>query len=52
MYLNKKNLLFTIKGGQTLESSGGYVESGNVQIIIKSESNASDGQFVFSLGNK
>jgi hypothetical protein len=52
MYLNKENPLFTIKGGQTLENRGGYVEAGNVEIIIKSESNANGGEFTFSLNNK
>ena len=41
--------LFTIKGGESLNSSGGYVDVGRVPIILRSEGRVSGGEFTFSL---
>ncbi len=42
---NGKELLFTIKGGEELDSRGGYVEKGDkVTIIIETNGTAKDGE--------
>ncbi len=46
-----KQMLFSISGGEEIDSHGGYVESGTVYIIIETDSKCKNGDFRFSLNN-
>ncbi len=42
--------LFSIEGGQQLDSHGGYIESGTVYIIVETDGSCTNGDFKFSIG--
>ena len=44
-----KEELFSISSGETLDSHGGYVESGTVYIIVETDGACENGDFQFSL---
>ena len=50
--LGQEYPLFTISDGQNIDSQGGYIEKGQkVSIVLKSESNAKNGDFKFTFSN-
>ena len=50
-FYGKKQKLFSISGGEVMDSHGGYVESGTVYIIVETDGNCRNGDFQFSLEN-
>ena len=48
-YSGTKQELFSISAGETLDSHGGYVESGTVYIIVETGGACQNGDFHFSL---
>ena len=48
-FYDTKSELFTIEGGGSCESSGGYIEEGTVYIIVETDGKCKGGEFRFSL---
>ena len=48
-FYGTKQELFSIYGGEEIDSHGGYVESGTVYIIVETDGNCQNGDFRFSL---
>lgn len=48
-FYGAKQKLFSISGGEEIDSHGGYVESGTVFIIVETDGSCKNGSFRFSL---
>ena len=48
-YIGAKEKLFTLSGGNTVDSTGGYIEKGIVNIIIESNGECSGGDFQITI---
>jgi hypothetical protein len=45
-----KQELFSVSGGEEIDSHGGYIEAGTVYIIVETDGECKNGEFRFSLG--
>ena len=44
-----KQELFSVKGGEELDSRGGYVDNGTIHIIVETDGECMNGEFSFSI---
>ncbi len=49
-FYGTKEILFSISGGEEIDSHGGYVEPGTVYIIVETDGACNNGDFRFSTG--
>ena len=50
-FYGTKQELFSISGGEEVDSHSGYVESGTVYIIVETDGKCENGDFQFSINN-
>ena len=48
-FYGTKQELFSISGGEEIDSHGGYVESGTVYVIVETDGSCKNGDFKFSI---
>lgn len=48
-YAGRKLPLFTVGGGDTIDSHGGYIEAGTVYVIVETDGACKNGEFRFSV---
>ena len=50
-YNGEKTELFSVNGGDEIESHGGYIEKGTVYIIVETDGECQNGAFDFEINN-
>ena len=48
-YMGKKTVLFTVRGGESVDSTGGYIEKGTVYVIVETNGTCKNGAFDFGI---
>ena len=48
-YMGEKTVLFTLRGGESVDSAGGYIEKGTVYVIVETNGTCKNGAFDFGI---